>query len=541
VKLPFSQGIVKRQTDANGVPTFLQKVGTYINLVVSPDPTVIAFSHKGNTYLAEERKSVNNAWGPFNGGPTAYLYWDLSLLDASLTRGTTFLPPVVSTTEPVLPSPDQHWFDLVSKTMYVWNGKKWIEKVRVFAATLVNQTTLQVRNPGSQADINVETSAGSIVLDEFLKPIKTSSGKFLTTATEFSTVTSSISKATIEGVLVQHQCVEPIPKFSLVRSLPGKKIALARNTDTTTRISGIITTDLEDGEIGNVTTSGIVQNALWNWDESRINKPVFCGSTGEVTSTPPTSGVLQIVGYIYDSTSIFLNIQQPVILTAPASAPIIVGTPPVASFTIQNANGILPHTVSFTSTSTNASSYFWDFGDGNSSTLENPSHTYMSAGTYTIRLRASNDVGFDDSIKVSSVTILPASDPGITANLQAQISGPLQIGFGKTFEIALVTSNSGLQTASNISRSIIVSDLAGQPISISSMPAGSTVVVGNGRTVINIPIIPSLATNQAIATRITLIAPSTSGNITVVGAVSSPTAESTVSNNSSTLTVRVKP
>jgi PKD repeat protein len=40
-----------------------------------------------------------------------------------------------------------------------------------------------------------------------------------------------------------------------------------------------------------------------------------------------------------------------------------------------------------------ASSYSWDFGDGGSSTAEEPSHTYADAGTYTITLTATSSAG----------------------------------------------------------------------------------------------------------------------------------------------------
>lgn len=43
-------------------------------------------------------------------------------------------------------------------------------------------------------------------------------------------------------------------------------------------------------------------------------------------------------------------------------------------------------TVSFTNTSVNASTYEWDFGDGITSTEKNPTHTYQTAGTYTVIL-----------------------------------------------------------------------------------------------------------------------------------------------------------
>jgi PKD repeat protein len=38
--------------------------------------------------------------------------------------------------------------------------------------------------------------------------------------------------------------------------------------------------------------------------------------------------------------------------------------------------------VIFTNYSQNASSFAWDFGDGNSSTEQNPTHTYAAGGTY---------------------------------------------------------------------------------------------------------------------------------------------------------------
>jgi len=58
------------------------------------------------------------------------------------------------------------------------------------------------------------------------------------------------------------------------------------------------------------------------------------------------------------------------------------------------------NTVTFTNVSTSINStlhYFWDFGDGITSSLQNPSHTYASSGTYTITLMASNCI-FSDTI-----------------------------------------------------------------------------------------------------------------------------------------------
>jgi len=70
---------------------------------------------------------------------------------------------------------------------------------------------------------------------------------------------------------------------------------------------------------------------------------------------------------------------------------------PVAGFTYSVGNTSLPVTVSFTNTSTNATSWLWNFGDGTSSTLQNPTHSYASAGDFTIELKATGADGSRDS------------------------------------------------------------------------------------------------------------------------------------------------
>lgn len=54
----------------------------------------------------------------------------------------------------------------------------------------------------------------------------------------------------------------------------------------------------------------------------------------------------------------------------------------------------------------NANSYFWDFGDGNSSNLINPIHYYINTGNYQIKLIISNACGLDTVIKQVTITNL---------------------------------------------------------------------------------------------------------------------------------------
>ncbi len=59
----------------------------------------------------------------------------------------------------------------------------------------------------------------------------------------------------------------------------------------------------------------------------------------------------------------------------------------------------IPATFIFNNTSTGAVSYQWIFGDGGTSTAMNPSHTYDSAGVYTVTLISTNPSGCTDTLK----------------------------------------------------------------------------------------------------------------------------------------------
>lgn len=81
---------------------------------------------------------------------------------------------------------------------------------------------------------------------------------------------------------------------------------------------------------------------------------------------------------------------------------------PVVEFYADVTNGIEPLDVVFTDVSNFATSWAWDFGDGNTSTEQNPSHTYASAGTYTVTLQATNANGTTELVKTDYITVNPA-------------------------------------------------------------------------------------------------------------------------------------
>lgn len=111
------------------------------------------------------------------------------------------------------------------------------------------------------------------------------------------------------------------------------------------------------------------------------------------------------------------------------------GTPPGANFTGSPTSGNAPLTVQFTDTSSGSpTSWSWNFGDGGTSTLQNPSHTYNAANTYSVTLTASNGGGSNTFTRTNYITVT-ASTPAPTANFTGSpTSGnsPLTVQFTDT-------------------------------------------------------------------------------------------------------------
>ncbi len=125
----------------------------------------------------------------------------------------------------------------------------------------------------------------------------------------------------------------------------------------------------------------------------------------------------------------------------------------VANFT-SSSSGL---TSNFTNTSTGVNTpgttYYWSFGDGTSSTLANPSHTYRAAGIYTVCLGISNLANNCNDTICKTIQVQGAST-GCVANFNKAIQGTTGVftststgvGMGTTYRWTLNSANGATQT-----------------------------------------------------------------------------------------------
>jgi PKD repeat protein len=136
---------------------------------------------------------------------------------------------------------------------------------------------------------------------------------------------------------------------------------------------------------------------------------------------------------------------------------ITVGNKPVAAFTATPTTLAAGQSVQFTDQSTNTpTSWSWTFGDGGTSGSQNPSHTYLTAGTYTVKLTVVNIFGSGSETKTNYVTVnlCPSS---LTVIHQAGNVAPVT----KTVTYGVVESNLSGQNKCWITKNLGANNQAG--------------------------------------------------------------------------------
>jgi len=122
--------------------------------------------------------------------------------------------------------------------------------------------------------------------------------------------------------------------------------------------------------------------AAWSFGDGTIANTL---SASKTYSKPGTYTIKLISEFSNCTDSVSKNIS------------VVVG--PTVDFDANNLIGCkAPHTVNFTNKSLNGVTYFWDFGDGKTSSWETPSHTYITYGNFAVKLVVTNANGCKDSL-----------------------------------------------------------------------------------------------------------------------------------------------
>jgi PGF-pre-PGF domain-containing protein len=169
-------------------------------------------------------------------------------------------------------------------------------------------------------------------------------------------------------------------------------------------------------------TNGDLKYAAWDGSSWMIGIADSTGIVGQYSSLKLTATSAPRISY-FDVTNNDLKFAW-------------YGTPVAAEFTsVTPTTGIVPLTVQFTDTSTGNPppiSWIWDFGDGNTSTDQNPVKTYAFTGSFPVSLTASGMYGSNTKTRLDYITV--NSVPVIADFTATPLSGtvPLNVRFNDT-------------------------------------------------------------------------------------------------------------
>jgi PKD repeat protein len=165
------------------------------------------------------------------------------------------------------------------------------------------------------------------------------------------------------------------------------------------------------GQCGNYTNAGTSANGsvqpnnqpvydgiMTNWVLEEINLSDYLGQVIKVRFQLRSDNATRKDGFYFDDFSIYYNNQGPAVT-------------PTAQFTTAGSVVCSGMFTDFDDASLdNPTSWSWNFGDGGTSNVQNPTHIFMNAGTYTVQLTVSNAAGSN----TTSQTITVNPSPNLT-------------------------------------------------------------------------------------------------------------------------------
>lgn len=292
MNLTFRQGIVS-YPNAGGIQQFLSRTGNYVTMDASSGITYYTIAQGSSNYLLAENLSTPNAWGPLPSGVDTWIYWSINPSTGERSFGFTLLAPVSSTTAPLSPVPDQHWFDRTARVMKVWSGAMWQLVLRVFAAN-VNDAGIHplgsisgLMFAGTQVGISsVQVTAGEILADSTGRPIrKTQSGELVTTSDDFFVNGSPITTFKLDALVLTREAGSNIAQYNVVALQADSTVLPAGYDDVGHSPVCLATVGAVTGDPVTMSVQGVITNPAWSW--ATVGAKLWVTVGGALTDIDP--------------------------------------------------------------------------------------------------------------------------------------------------------------------------------------------------------------------------------------------------------------
>jgi uncharacterized repeat protein (TIGR01451 family) len=189
----------------------------------------------------------------------------------------------------------------------------------------------------------------------------------------------------------------------------------------------------------NFTDQSTGSPTTWTWNFTGGN-PSSANTTGPHAVTYNTPGTYDVTLTVSNTCGSNTTTQTSYITVGSGA--------PVAAFNATPTSGCAPLTVNFTDQSTgNPSSWNWIFGDGDTSTDQNPSHQYANPGTHNVTLTVTNNCGNNTLTITDYITAEDCRGPILTIT---KTDSPDPVEPGGTLTYSITVTNTGNANATGV-------------------------------------------------------------------------------------------
>jgi len=304
---------------------YLRRVGTGVELIVDISFLRVVLAHGPANYLIDETSTMAAAWGgPFTASGSYWLYWDIDTLTALPSYGVTQVEPEFGPTLPLTPNVDQHFFDTTDNYMKVWDGYNWIQRIRVFAGSIIEGILRQFGN-GSQVDIYGDFVAGPIRFTPVEAPVIVELDDrnffFVTERGDPSQDVGGLDNFRMGRLDISVVAAVDIGKNIAVVYNDDGKVIPASYTFIDREIVGITEDVMLAGERKNIVTKGFIEDKLnFSFTSPQITK-LYIDGEGRLTIDVPQTSSIQAVGHIAGVHTVYIHIQTQILLLGATPTP----------------------------------------------------------------------------------------------------------------------------------------------------------------------------------------------------------------------------
>lgn len=180
------------------------------------------------------------------------------------------------------------------------------------------------------------------------------------------------------------------------------------------------------------TTTGTALSGTWNFGDGTTSTnltPTRFTHTYTQSACLATTNLAVLSVTNSGWVSVFTN-PNPIIVYPPAPTP---------TFAVGSPNAATNQTINFTNLTTScATTWLWNFGDGSTSPQANPTHAYLAAGTYSVTLLATNAYGLGATSSAQTITVTNLPPPSYIKPVYVKITS---VSLLQKTNVQLVGSN----------------------------------------------------------------------------------------------------